>query len=138
MARSAEGPDRERLVEDRREETERREFVGVETSFLIDSVTHFGCKKLRVTGEIEKDSKQKVGPLLNRPERKLFSCLKAGILGINEIKPTIVTGAEQRLAGAKNQGVERASIRRNRNPDNDMKLVALPIDGNYFCGNGGQ
>jgi hypothetical protein len=43
VARSEEGPDRERLVEDRREEKERREFVGVETSSLIDSVTHFGC-----------------------------------------------------------------------------------------------
>jgi hypothetical protein len=75
---------------------------------------------------------------LNRPERELFSGLKAGILGINEIKPTVVTGAEQRLAGAKNQGVERASIFRERNPDNNMKLVALPIDGNNFCGNGGQ
>lgn len=49
VARSEEGPDRERLVEDRREEKERREFVGVETSSLIDSVTHFGCKKLRMT-----------------------------------------------------------------------------------------
>jgi hypothetical protein len=85
VAQSEEGPDRERLVEDRREERERREFVGVETSCLIDSVTHFGCKKLRETRETEEDSKRKVGPLLNRPERKLFSCLKAGILGINEI-----------------------------------------------------
>ena len=58
VARSEEGPDRERLVEDRREEKERREFVGVETSFLIDSETHFGRKKLRVTKEIEEDSKQ--------------------------------------------------------------------------------
>ena len=138
MARSEEGPDRERLVEDRREEKERREFVEVETSFLIDSVRHFGCKKLRGTREIEKDSKQKIGPLLNRPERELFSCLKAGVFGVNEIKPTVVTGAEQRLAGAKNKGVERASIFRERNPDNDMKVVALSIDGNNFCGNGGQ
>ena len=60
VARSEEGPDRERLVEDRREETERREFV--ETSLLIDSGRHFGCKKLRGTREIEKDSKQKIAP----------------------------------------------------------------------------
>jgi hypothetical protein len=62
VARSEVGPDRERLVEDRREEKERREFVGVETSFLIDSETHFGRKKLRVTKEIEEDSKQRSDP----------------------------------------------------------------------------
>jgi hypothetical protein len=59
VARSEEGPDRERLVEDRREEKERREFVGVETSYLIASATHFGCKKLYVTKEIEEDLKSK-------------------------------------------------------------------------------
>jgi hypothetical protein len=62
VARSEVGLDRERLVEDRREEKERREFVGVETSFLIDSETHFGRKKLRVTKEIEEDSKQRSDP----------------------------------------------------------------------------
>jgi len=102
VARSEEGPDRERLVEDRREEKERREFVGVEISSLIDSARYFGCQKSSVTGDIEKNSKQKSQPFINRPERECFYCLKAGILGINEIKPAAVTGAEQRFAGAKN------------------------------------
>jgi hypothetical protein len=44
VARSEEGPDQERLVEDRREEKEHREFEGVETSSLIESVAHSGCK----------------------------------------------------------------------------------------------
>jgi hypothetical protein len=44
VVRSEEGPDQERLVEDRREEKEHRVFVGVETSSLIEPAAHSGCK----------------------------------------------------------------------------------------------
>jgi hypothetical protein len=44
VARSEEGPDREQLVEDHREEKEHREFEGVETLPLIEPAAHSGCK----------------------------------------------------------------------------------------------
>jgi hypothetical protein len=77
VAQSEEGPDRERLVEDRREERERREFVGVETSCLIDSVTHFGCKKLHGDQGNRKGLQAKGRPLIESSRAETLLLLES-------------------------------------------------------------
>jgi hypothetical protein len=44
--------------------------------------------------------------LLNRPERKLLSCLKSGMLKVNEIKPTVATSTDERFVFSKSKGGE--------------------------------
>ena len=75
---------------------------------------------------------------LNRPERKFLARIQTGILQINEIKAALVTGTYKRLVLAENQGLERASIFRELNSNDDVELVALPVDSKNFCRNRGH
>jgi hypothetical protein len=65
---------------------------------------------------------------------KLLSCLKSGMLQVNEIKPTVVTSTDERFVFSKSKGGERASIICNPNANDHVVLVDQPMGGYNYCG----
>jgi hypothetical protein len=75
---------------------------------------------------------------LNRPEGKFLAGIQTGILQIDQIKATLVTRTDKRLVFAENKGLERTSIFRQGNSNDDVELVSLSIDSKNFCWNRGH
>ena len=53
---------------------------------------------------------------------------------VNEIKLTVATETGERFFFSELQSVERASISRDPDSNDDAVLIALSIDGNNSCG----
>jgi hypothetical protein len=62
-------------------------------------------ERLRLS-RLPEAGKNRERALLNRPERKLLSWLKSGVLKVNEIKPTVVTSTDERFVFSKNKASE--------------------------------
>ena len=73
--------------------------------------------------------------LLNGPQGKRLPLFEPRIPEINELQSTLVTRTHKRLVFAELQGVERASIFRKNDPNDDAMLILLLIDGKNFCWN---
>jgi hypothetical protein len=58
------------------------------------------------------------------------------MLKVNEIKPTVVTSADERLVVSKNECDERASIICSSDSNNHVILINQPTGGDNYCGNG--
>jgi hypothetical protein len=132
LARPVEVPGPAALVEDRPEGKEHQEFEGLQTSYLIGVAVGSGCTNLA------RPPQARPKYSLNGPERKLFSRFNAGILKVDKIKVPIVTRTHERFVLAEKKGVVGASIFRESDSNDDAILLALPVDGKNFCGNGGQ
>jgi hypothetical protein len=144
-AERAEGPGPGGLVEDRREEMEHQEFEQVWTSCLIGTAFGSGCmdspdshrvvQRIPILRLVSQHCSEES---LNGPEGKLFSCFNAGILKIDQIKMSVMTRTREWFVFAKDKGVVGASVLRDPNSNGHAVSLALSVDCENFCGNGGQ